>query len=802
MKTTLSWLKDHLDTEASLDTIAHTLTMIGLEVDGIEDRGKAFAAFTVARVLRAEPHPNADRLRVCVVDTGTDQIQVVCGAPNARTGMMGVFAPAGTTIPGTGVLLKKSVIRGIESNGMMLSERELALSNEHEGIIDLPEDAPLGAPFARVLGVDDPVIEIGLTPNRGDCAGVRGIARDLCAAGLGTLKRVPAWGERIEGRFDSPIRVRIELPQDAANACPMFAGRLIRGVRNGPSPRWLQERLKAVGLRPISALVDVTNYFTLDVARPLHVFDARKIQGDIVVRLARPGETLDALDGRTYELDGEMTVVADAAGPQGLGGVMGGSASGCTEETVDVFIESALFDPRRTALTGRKLGIHSDARYRFERGVDPTSAVPGVEAATQMIMQLCGGESSAVVVAGGPPDWRRTITLRPARVGQLGGVHVPAEESQRILVGLGFAVDQNGDELAVTPPPWRPDVQGEADLVEEVLRIHGYDDIPIVPLERITPLPQPALTPEQGRVVKARRTLAGRGLVEAVTFSFMASDSAKSFGLTDDALRLGNPISSDLDAMRPSILPNLVDAARRNADRGLSDAGLFEIGPQFETADPEGQRLVAAGVRWGRTGPRHWATPPRAVDAFDVKADALAALDACGAPTGNLQVTTDAPGWYHPGRSGALRLGPKVLAWFGELHPAMLAAFGLSGPTAAFETFLDAAPMPKGRAGKAKPALKLSTFQPVVRDFAFVVAESVSAEALLKAARQADKVLIADIAVFDRYTGTGIPPGSKSLAIAVTLQPTTATLTEAEIEAVSQKIVAAVTKATGGSLRG
>lgn len=817
MKFTLSWLKDHLDTEASLDEIARTLTMIGLEVDSVTDRARSLAPFTVARVLRAEPHPNADRLRVCLVDTGTEQVQVVCGAPNARAGMMGVFAPAGTTVPGTGLLLKKSAIRGVESNGMLVSEREMGLSDEHEGIIELPEDAPLGAPFARVMGLDDPVIEIGLTPNRGDCAGVRGIARDLCAAGLGDLKRVPAWDERIPGSFDSPVRVRIDLPAEAADACPMFVGRYISGVRNGPSPRWLQDRLKAVGLRPISALVDITNFFTLDVSRPLHVFDADRLTGDVTVRLARPGETMRALDGRSYTLDGEMTVIADAAGPQGLGGVMGGEQTGCTEGTVNVFLESALFDPRRTARTGRMLGIHSDARYRFERGVDPTSALPGLEAATKMILELCGGEASAPVVAGGEPDWRRAIPFRPARVAALGGVDVRPEECRRILRGLGFTVEEASGSVPpqdvavrghveltswlVSPPSWRPDVHAEVDLVEEILRIFGYDNIPVLPLERETPLPQTALTPAQARPVRARRALATRGLIEAVTFSFMPSERAAAFGGGDPSLRLANPISADLDAMRPSILPNLIDAARRNSDRGLGDGGLFEVGPHYETTAPEGQRMVAAGLRWGSHGPRHWAARPRPVDAFDAKADAIAALEAAGAPVANLQVAADAPAWYHPGRSGSLRLGPKVLARFGELHPATLAAFDLDGPAAAFEAFLDAVPQPKARAGKARPPLKLSPFQPVVRDFAFILDAGVSADAVIKAVRNADKALIADVGVFDLYTGPGVPEGCKSLAVAVTLQPVQATLTEAEIEAVSQRIVAAVESATGGSLR-
>ena len=802
MKLTLGWLRDHLDTEASLDTIARTLTLIGLEVDALVDRGASLAPFTVARVLKAEQHPNADRLRVCIVDTGREEVQVVCGAPNARTGMMAVFAPSGTVIPASGLELRKSEIRGVESNGMLVSERELGLSDEHEGIIELDPGAPLGAPFARVLGLDDPLIEIGLTPNRGDCAGVRGIARDLAAAGIGDLKPFHGWNDKVAPAFDSPIGVRLDFPPEAADACPMFVGRYFRGVKNGPSPRWLQERLKAVGLRPISALVDVTNYFSIDIARPLHVFDADKLSGDITPRLARPGETMLALDGREYTLDGEMTVIADAAGPQALGGVMGAEPTGCTEETVNVFLEVALFDPLRTAMTGRKLGIHSDARYRFERGVDPEAVLPAMEAATRLILELCGGEASNPVIAGAPPEWRRTIALRPARVGELGGIDVSAADCERILKALGCTVTDGADgRLSVVPPPWRPDIEAEADLVEEVLRIYGYEFIPVTPLTLDTTLPKRALAPEQERAVRARRALAARGMTEAVTFSFLRSSEAVLFGGGQPEMALANPISADLDRMRPSILPNLVGAARRNADRGVADGVLFEVGPQYGGVAATDQRLVAAGLRWGRTGARHWAVAPRAVDAFDAKADAMAALEAAGAPVANLQVSTDAPAWYHPGRSGALRLGPKVLALFGELHPGVLADLGYDGRAVGFEAFLDAVPQPKARAGKAKPMLRVSPFQPVERDFAFVLDEATQADAVAKAVRQADKALITDVSVFDVYAGPNLGEGRKSLAVSVTLQPTKATLTEAEIEAVSQRIVAAVEKATGGTLR-
>ncbi len=805
MKFTFSWLKDHLDTEATLEEVCEALSMLGLEVDGVEDRAKDFAPFTAARVLSAEPHPRADRLRVCLVDTGVEEVQVVCGAPNARTGMMGVFAPSGSWIPGSALRLKKTAIRGVESNGMLLSERELGVSDEHEGIVELPADTPLGAPYARVAGLDDPVIEIGLTPNRSDCAGIRGIARDLAARGLGTLKGVPGWGEAVPGAFESPVAVRLELG-DCPDACPLFAGRYVRGIRNGPSPKWVQDRLRAVGLRPISALVDITNYFTMDMGRPLHVFDADRLDGDVVVRMGRDGEEIDALDGRRYAADGTMTLICDEAKGNAFGGIIGGEATGCTEETVNVFLESALFDPVRTAATGRKIGVLSDARYRFERGVDPTSAVAGMEAATRMILDFCGGEASEPVIAGGEPEWRRRYRLRAGRVESLGGVAVPVERSAGILRGLGFEVEVEGGDIAAAPPPWRPDILGEADLVEEVLRVYGFEHIPVADFPAPTVLPAPALTRAASRAAKLRRALAAHGMAEAVTFSFMPARRASLFGGGEAALRLDNPISSDLDCMRPSILPNLLDAARRNADGGRTAGALFEVGPVFRpeaaAVAPDGQLQAAGGIRWGTT-PRHWSERPRPVDALDAKADALAALAAVAAPVDKLRVTADAPAWFHPGRSGALRLGAVALAHFGELHPRVLEAFDASGPMAAFEAFPDAAPAPRAKAGgKLRPALARSAFQPVERDFAFVVSEEVDAGSVLRAVLGADRKLIADAAVFDVYRGKGIESGAKSLAVSVTLQPQDATLTDADLEAASARIVAAVTKATGAVLRG
>lgn len=802
MKFTLSWLKDHLDTDASLNEITDALTALGLELEDVHDPAKDLDAFTVAYVVEAKQHPNADRLQVCIVDTGTEKIQVVCGAPNARTGMKGVFAPAGTHIPGTGVDLKKGVIRGEESNGMLCSEREMGLSDDHEGIIDLPEDAPVGEPFAKLMGLDDPVIDIAITPNRGDCLGVRGVARDLAAAGIGTLKPFAA-AKKIEGTFESPVQWKRDFPASAEDACPMVAGRYFRGIENGPSPDWMQRRLLAIGLRPISALVDITNYVTFDLGRPLHVFAADKLEGgSLTMRLAKDGEKILALDGKEYELEDGMTCIADGKGVHGIGGIMGGEKSGCTEDTTEMFLEVALFDPIRSATTGRKLGIESDARYRFERTVDPASALWGAEVAARLVLEICGGEASELSIAGKMPDTDKQITLRPDRVMTLGGVDMKVDDQRRILEALGFTTDTTEGQIVATTPSWRPDINDEPCLVEEILRVNGFDNIPVVPLQRDSSLPEQILTVGQRREGFARKTLAGRGMMEAVTWSFMHEDQAKLFGGVPDSLRLENPISADLSIMRPSILPNLLAAAGRNADRGYSDAGLFEVGPAWRDDTPEGEDILAAGVRTGRSGPRHWAQPPRPVDAFDAKADAMAVLAACGAPVDNLQVSRDAPAWYHPGRSGALRLGPNVLAWFGEIHPLVLKTMDVKGPAAGFEIFIHKAPKPRTKGGKTRPLLNPSPFQLLGRDFAFVVDADVTADSLIRAAKGADKALITDVRLFDIYEGKGVGDGKKSVAIAVTLQPTERTLTDEDIEKVSASIIAAVIKQTGGTLRG
>ena len=799
MKFTLAWLREHLDGDAPLEAIAGRLSMIGLEVEAVDDPAAALAEFVVGDVVAAGPHPNADRLSVCTVEIGAgERFDVVCGAPNARAGMKGVFARAGCVIPGTGTKLKKSKIRGVESSGMLCSERELGLSDEHEGIIDLAGDFAAGSPAAEALGIGDPVIEIGLTPNRADCAGVRGIARDLAAAGMGRLK--PLDTAPVEGGFESPLSWRCDFAPGEGDACPFVAGRTFRNVRNGPSPKWLQDRLIAIGLRPISALVDITNYVTFDLARPLHVFDADKVASDPTMRFARPGESVAALDGRSYDLDGSMTVIADDSGPLAIGGVMGGEATGCGEDTTTVFLEVALFDPVRTAATGRKLGIISDARYRFERGVDPTSALWGAEIAARLILEVCGGEASRLTMAGAMPNHKRALALRKSRIATLGGVEVEDGLAQRILGDLGFGVEDGGDSITASVPPWRPDIEGEADLVEEVLRINGFDAIPAVPLRAATAVPGAAWSQSQSRRGRVRRALAARGLTEAVTFSFMAGDKAGEFGAAA-SLRLANPISVELAHMRPSILPNLLEAASRNAARGTGDIALFEIGPQYVDGKDR-QSQAACGLRVGGTAPRHWAGARAGVDAYHAKADALAALEAAGVAPHNLRIGDDVPGWYHPGRAAALMLGPKLLARFGELHPAMLERFDVRGPACAFEVLLDAVPARKAAKGASRPMLHLAALQPVERDFAFVVDETTPGTALATAARGADKSLIADVALFDVYRGPELGAGRKSVALCVTLQPHEATLTDAEIEAVGERIVAAVSKATGAVLRG
>ena len=821
MKFTLSWLREHLETDAAVGAIAERLTGIGLEVEGVTEPGAALAPFRVAHVVSAVQHPNADRLRACTVDAGDGPVSVVCGAPNARAGMKAVFAPPGAFVPGTGITLKVGEIRGVQSAGMLLSLREMGLGDSHDGILELPEDAPVGVPYPVYAGMDDPMIEIAVTPNRGDALSVRGVARDLAASGLGVLRpvEVPVVAEG----FPSPVRWAIQ----GTSACSWVLGQTIRGVRNGPSPEWLQRRLLAIGLRPINALVDVTNYFCFDLGRPLHVFDADKVSGGVLTLRAGAGERFLALNGKEYVADPADCVIADAAGVQSLAGVMGGEATGCTEATTNVFIECALFDPVAVALSGRRHQVTSDARQRFERGVDQAGLPGFLEAAAAMVMRLCGGDASSVVSAGAEPAWQRVARMRFSRLETLGGEAVPAEEAVASLERLGFGVvARDAAAVTVSVPPWRNDVaaaivldpatrlpaerltvleqavavaEPEADLVEEVLRLRGLDGIAPVSLPApgasVGAVPGATLTARQVRAAVARRTLAGAGLLECVTFSFTDGASAARFGGEVPAMRLVNPIAADLDQMRPTPVVTLLQAAVRNAARGLPESLLFEVGPGFQA---DGQEVVAGGVMAG-LAPRAPGVAARAYGAMDAKASVMAVLAGLGLPMDSLSVTTDAPGWYHPGQSGVVRQGPKlVLATFGAVHPGVAAAMGLTGAAAAFEVFLDRVPEPKKRR-KAVP--ELSAFQPVRRDFAFLVDEGTPVEGVLRAARGAERTLVSEVRLFDVFQGGTVPDGKKSVGVEVVFQPRERTLTDAEIEAAGAKVVAAVAKAVGGVLR-
>jgi phenylalanyl-tRNA synthetase beta chain len=795
MKFTLSWLKEHLDTDASLNEIVDAMTMAGLEVEAVENPAEKLGAFSVAKCLEAEKHPGADRLQVCKVETKDGIKQIVCGAPNARAGIWVIYAPVGAYVPGIDVTLKKAKIRGVESLGMMCSAREMQAGDDHDGIIELAgDDWQIGGDAAAALGLNDPVIDFEVTPNRPDWLGVRGIARDLAAAGLGTLK--PDTFGTIKGGFDCPVEIKIDAPE----ACPAFAGRVVRGVKNGPSPEWLQQRLLAIGLRPISALVDMTNYLSYDRDRPLHVYDVAKLSGPIRARLGAE-ETFEALDGKTYNVTSAMCAIADDARVLGLGGVMGGTYSGCTEDTTDVLIECAYFDPKITRATGRATSIESDAKYRFERGIDPASLEAGLDAATQMVLELCGGEASHAVMAGTPPTFTRTIEFPVSEVKRLTGLDLEPVKIANILQSLGFGGQMSGDVWQVSVPSWRGDAMGKADLVEEIARIYGYDKLPQVSLRRAPGAVKPLATPLQTCARMGRRALAGAGYLDAVTWSFCAREDAALFGGGGDDLVLANPISSELDCMRPSALIHLVRAAQRNADRGLADLSLMEIGPVYHDDSPNGQRLSLAGVV--RSNPsRHWAGN-RTADVFDIKGDVQLALGAMGAPVGNLQISDQTSAYWHPGRSGALRLGPKnTLAEFGEIHPGILAKMGIDGPLLGFEIWPEAIPARRAKAGRSKGALNKSDFLPLSRDFAFVVDADLPAQALLRAAKGANKALIADVTLFDVYAGKGVEDGKKSLAIEVTIQPTDATLTDAQIDILSKAIIAKVEKATGGVLRG
>jgi phenylalanyl-tRNA synthetase beta chain len=798
MKFTLSWLKEHLETDASVDQITDTLTDLGLEVEEVANPLDKLKGFTLGKVASAEQHPDADRLRVCMVDTDEGQKQIICGAPNARAGITVVVCKPGDYVPGIDVTLSVGKIRGVESHGMMASERELELSDEHDGIIELPS-GDVGESFSDWLATNDPakvdpVIEIAITPNRQDALGVEGIARDLAARGLGTL--IEKSVQPVPGGFPCPINVSID--DDTLDSAPYFTGRVIRGVKNGPSPEWLQARLKAIGLRPISALVDITNFFTFDRNRPLHVFDADIVQGDLRVHRAKGGEEIVALDDKTYTFQDGMMAISDDRGPESIAGVMGGAESGVTESTVNVFVESAYWDPVTIAHTGRKLKINSDAKYRFERGVDPAFTRPGLELATAMILELCGGEASEVVEAGACPDVTRAYRLDTARCSSLVGMDIPADTQRATLEALGFTLD--GD--MATPPTWRGDVKGEADLVEEVARIASLTKLEPKPMARALPgVPKPILTALQKREQASRRTAAALGYNECVTYSFIDEQAAGLFGGADEARRVANPISSEMTHMRPSLLPGLLQAAARNQARGFAEVSLFEVGAVFHGGEPDEHEIMITGLRVGATGPKDPHGARRNVDVFDARADAEAVLAALGAPA-RTQFARGTKGWWHPGRSAKITLGPKItLAAFGELHPKVLKELDVKGPAVAFAVHLSAVPEPRAKT-TARAALAISDLQAVERDFAFVLDADVEAVQVVNAALGADKALIEDVRVFDEFIGGSLGEGKKSLAITVRMQPRDKTLTDEEIDAVGASIVAKVSKATGGTLRG
>ena len=796
MKFTLSWLKTYLDTDVDLFTISETLTAIGLEVEEVIDPTEGLKPFVIAKIEKTEQHPNADKLRVCTVNNGNEIIQVVCGAPNAKAGLIGAFAPSGCTIPTNGLKLKPSNIRGVDSNGMMCSERELGLGDDHDGIIELPSDAPIGASFADYANLNDPTIEIAITPNHQDALGVYGIARDLAAAGIGTLIKPDI--SKISGNFKSPITINIE----DKNACPVFAGRYIRGVKNGPSPEWMQRRLISLGMKPISALVDITNFMTHDYGRPLHVFDADNIAGNLKVRLSKSGEKLLALDEKEYVFDDQVCVISDNKAINSIGGVMGGAGSGTYDETKNVFLECAWFDPIRTAMTGRKLGIESDARYRFERGVDPSTVLDGIEIATRLILDMCGGQPSEVEVSGKVPVISKTIIMRPERVKELGGINISKAEVIDILKRLGFKVTDNDKTLEVTSPSWRCDIDREPDLVEEVLRIYGYNKIVGEPLPASSRDIVAGLSPMQKRIRMAKRRAAVCGLREVITWSFISSSQAMLFADPKPELILDNPVSSDLNAMRPNLLPNLITAAGRNSDRGIKSVALFEAGNQFYSDKIDGQNFVIAGIRRGQKNERHWQKNSEDINVYDAKADAISILNAIGVKADNAQVVAEAPAWYHPGRSGVIRLGPKnIMAYFGEIHPNILKKLDVKGPLVGFEIMLGNIPLPRSKLGNSRGSLKSSDFQSVERDFAFVVSKDLAAEQLVKVISSVDKKLIDRINVFDVYEGAGIDDGKKSIAVNVRLQPFNKTMTDDEIEEFRQDVISIVIKKTGGTLR-
>ena len=799
MKFTWNWLQDHLETSHSLDTILDVLPMIGLEVEEVDNPKERLAAFTAAEIISATRHPNADKLQVCEVNTGTETLQIVCGAPNARAGLKTILAVPGTYIPGLDITIKKGDIRGETSHGMLCSASELGISEDHEGIMELPEDVVIGTGAAEAAGIDDPMIEIAITPNRGDCLGVRGVARDLAAAGYGTLKPLDFSDEA--GTFDSAISWSVET--DDAQSCPLVSGRMFRSITNGPSPSWMQQRLTAIGQRPIDMLVDITNYVMFDIGRPLHAYDADKIAGDkLVIRNAKAGETLTALNEKTYQLDEEMVIIGDANGPDDIAGVMGGERTGVSETTKAMFLEIAIFDPVAVAMTGRKLNLNSDARYRFERGLDSDGPTGFAGYITRLIKEITGAEASHLVLAGEGIAPAAPLAFAPQDVLGLTGVDVPAARQKEILEILGFTVDDtNAAQWQVTRPTWRPDVHGKADIIEEIIRIHGYEHLPMLSLPRDEMIAKPSVSKLQRRASYLRRALVARDYVEAVTFSFMKDSDAALFGGGDESLRLANPISADLNMMRPTILPNLLQATGRNLRRGSQDLSFFEVGPVFHGVPADQQFHMCCGVRQGRKTRADWRLQNEAVSVFDAKADLLNALEAIGVSVDNLQITSDAPDYYHPGRSGSLVQGRTVLGTFGEIHPSIAKHFDIKGTVVGFELFFQRVPAPKDK-GPAKPLLSLNALQPLGRDFAFVVDEAVSADALMRAVKAGGKPFVSAVSIFDVYAGDKIEAGKKSLAISVTIQPQKATLVDAEIVEISDKIIASVAKNCGGTIRG
>lgn len=794
MKFTLSWLKEHLDTNASIEQISDTLTKIGLEVEEVYNPAANLNGFITARIDSVEKHPDSDHLHLLSVNDGKNCYQVVCGAPNVRQGLVGIFAPEGTLIPLFNERLTRAKIRGVESCGMMCAEDELGVGQDHNGIIDLPTDTPIGVPAVDVLNID-PVIEVSITPNRAECLGVRGIARDLAAAGLGTLKQLNI--VKSKESFANPIKVKVECP----NECPVYTARYIRGVNNhAETPKWMKDRLNAIGIHSISPLVDITNYINYDLARPLHVFDADKLKGNLTIRMAQNGEKFIALNEKEYELTDFSLGICDAEGVQCLGGIMGGLSKGCSSDTVNVLLECALFKPECIAKTGRCLQIDSDSRYRYERWVDPKSNISGSDYATSLILSICGGEASGLTVIGSEDFAPRIAYLKPHKVESFIGMPVSTEKQMEILRSLGFEVSIENDTIKALSPSWRGDIEGEHDLIEEIVRMIGLDEIPAVSLPNSS-FPKEILSQQQHNSLIIKHELASRGMYETVTWSFADSDLAKHFRKGNEELLLQNPIAKELNEMRPSILPNLLTAVKNNIARGYQNVCLFEVGPEFTGRNPQEQHISASGVRSGQTAKKDWTSSARAYDVFDAKADALAVIAAANGPYENPQITADAPQYYHPGRSGSIRLGKNVLAYFGEIHPSILKEFDIKTRVVAFEVNVDNIPLPRKAQDKTRKKLELSAFQPVDKDLAFIVNTDISASSIIAAAKNADRIHITDARIFDVYQGSNLPEGKKSIAISLTFQPIEQTFTDKDIENLMNKVAAEVNKKTGGELR-